>query len=127
MPGVVKAAGIIWIVVGGLGLLGQLMSLGAGFRPQNILGLAIAVAFLVCGIQTVMGKAKDTLGNGIGSIVIGLLNGGFLGYAASNLPSAMAGAMMLFGAPVVLGLLVGGILALVGRTGYKEWRAQRTM
>jgi hypothetical protein len=66
MPGTVKAAAIIWIVVGALGALGQLLSLGAGgFRPQSIVHLAIAVAFIVAGVQTISGKAKDTLGNGI--------------------------------------------------------------
>jgi hypothetical protein len=125
MPGVVKAAGIIWIVVGALGVLGQLLSLGGGFRPQNIAGLVISVAFLIVGIQTITGKAKDTLGNGIGSIVIGLLNGAFLVYVTSALPGALAGVALLFGAPVVLGLIAGGILALAGRARYKEWRIQR--
>jgi hypothetical protein len=37
----------------------------------------------------------------------------------------VVGAALLFGAPVVLGLIVGGILALSGRAGYREWRSQR--
>ncbi len=121
-PGVVTAAAVLWIIFGALGLLGQLMTLTRGVRPQAMVGLAIAVAFIVAGVQTISGKAKDTLGNGIGAIVIGVLNVGFLFYLMTVAPRFMAGAILLTGAPVALGLVVGGILALVGRQGYREWR-----
>lgn len=118
----VTAAAVLWIIFGALGLLGQLMSLTRGMRPQALVGLAIAVAFIVAGVQTISGKAKDTLGNGIGAIVIGALNVVFLLYLVGVAPRFMAGAVLLVGAPVALGLVVGGILAPVGRQGYRAWR-----
>src|SRR5215208_4099316 len=80
-PGGVKAAGIIWIAFGTLGLIGQGISfaLGAaggaaqgGPRPPGGnacgvgCGVLFALVFLLVGIQTVKGTAKSTLGNGIG-------------------------------------------------------------
>ena len=122
MPGSVKTAAILWIVFGGLGLLGQLMSLASGgFGTRGILGLVISVAFVVAGIQTISGKAKDTLGNGIGSIVLG-----GLALLLIMLAAAAVGLhwTVLLGMLNSGGLVLAGILALVGRAAYREWRAQ---
>jgi hypothetical protein len=122
-PGVVTAAAIIWIVFGGLGILGQLFTLLAG-RFSGIVGLLIAIGFLVAGIQSLTGKSKDQLGNGIGAIVIGALSL-LVGFAVAGF--ARNG--------VVLGLILlqagamitSGILALSGRSAYKAWRAGKYM
>jgi hypothetical protein len=88
-PGSILGAGIIWIIFGCLILLGAginfLMIVGqprAG-GPEAVggsCGLAIqalfGAVFLLVGIQSVQGTAKDTLGNGIGSIVFAALQFG---------------------------------------------------
>jgi len=125
MPGTVKAAAILWIIVGSLGLLGQLMALG-NFRPQSFVAIAIAIAFIVAGVQTISGKARDTLWNGIASIVIGALNCGLLLFITLGM-GGLGPVVLLSGLPVALGLIVAGILALVGRAGYRAWRSQREL
>lgn len=125
MPGSVKTAAILWIVFGGLGVLGQALSLvGGGFQARSLISLAISVAFVIAGIQTISGKAKDTLGNGIGSIVLG-----GLGLILILVAMAALGLhyVVLIGLLNSGGLVLAGILALVGRAGYKEWRGQTVM
>ena len=79
---VVMIAGIIWIVVGSLVPLMILLSIlvlitggqakaNGGFSGGKLL-FWIGVAFLVVGVQSLRGSARDTLGNGIGSIFLGL-------------------------------------------------------
>src|SRR5262249_3071463 len=86
-PAGVMAAGIIWIAFGVLGItssiLGFVLNAGRAAPGQGPssgagggCGLLVAIAFLVVGIQTVKGTAKGSLGNGIGSVVFGLLYGG---------------------------------------------------
>jgi len=124
MPGSVKTAAILWIVFGGLGVLGQLFSLmSGGFRGTGIFALAVSVAFVVAGIQTISGKAKDTLGNGIGSIVLGGLGLLALLFVAFSFRGLAVGAILLIGMVNTGGLVLAGILALSGRGGYREWRA----
>lgn len=119
-PGVVTAAAIIWIVFGSLGILGQLMTIAAG-NTRGAFGILIAIAFLVVGIQSLTGKAKDTLGNGIGALVIGVLSLG-----VGTLFAGRGGAIILVVLLLQSGLMVtSGILALVGRSAYKAWRNSR--
>jgi hypothetical protein len=68
-------------------------------------------AFIFVGAQTVRSTAADMLGNGVGSILFGILFGGL------NLTFQGGGAG--------LALLAAGILALVGRQEYKVWRKAR--
>lgn len=152
-PGAVLAAGIIWVVFGVLGLINTVATLaiagakaGAGGNPNTggvCCGGAIAIAFLVCGYQTLTGKAKDTRGNGIGSVLLGILYlliaGGlafFLGGGANaanqgqnagnqgqnpfpqEVVFIIVAVVALFGVT----LIVAGGLALAGRTQYLEWR-----
>jgi hypothetical protein len=126
IPGVVLAAGIIWIVFGGLGILGGVMSLGAG--ASGIAQLGIAVAFLIAGIQTVTGKAKDTLGNAIGSFIIaglGLLGTLVLSSIGGRLGGDFIGVLVMIAVINCGALVTAGILALVGRERYRAWRATR--
>jgi Na+/phosphate symporter len=97
--------------------------LGPGGWVLVLLLLVGASIFAYVGSQTVRGKAKDTLGNGIGSIAFGLLG---LTDAIQKLSAltadgdqARAFGNMLAG----LILLVAGVIALIGRSSYKRWRA----
>jgi hypothetical protein len=100
--------------------------------------MLIPAAFLYVGYQTVTGKAKDTLGNSIGSIGLGLLQfvgaaliglggagvfgrGGAFGGGQQELLIVIAAVIAVFGS-----MLVGaGALALMGRKAYKEWRGEQ--
>jgi hypothetical protein len=85
--------------------------------------------FIFVGIQTLIGTAKDTLGNGIGSIIFAALIGGLaavllVALVASRAAGAQAGpvwvlvlAVGIYGLAAV-GLLAAGIMALAGREGY---------
>jgi len=137
-PATVMAAGIIWIVLGTILVLALLIGLVGvvivtqgrqekgevvfgGLCTGLFIGL-IGGAFIFVGIQSVLGSARDTLGNGIGSIIFGVLNGGAgMGQILTReyFQSAIS---FLCG----VGLLTAGVLALVGREQYKAWRrAQR--
>jgi hypothetical protein len=136
-PATVMAAGVFWIVLGAVLVLALLVALaGAFFLAQGrqekgevvfggictglFIGL-IGAAFIFVGVQTILGTARDTVGNGIGSIIFGVLNGGAgLGYVLTreyfqSVVSFLCG----------VGLLAAGVLALVGRNQYKEWRRSR--
>lgn len=150
-PTPVMIAGIVWIGAGGLSLVNAVLSIsqagggGGGANPGSgfCAGL-IGVAFLVCGYQTVTGKATDTRGNAIGSILLGLLQV-LIGVAVAvfgvgaaaanpnanpnaggpNPPAALAGIMVVVGgivAVVGVTLITAGILALAGRRQYLDWR-----
>ena len=145
VPKLVRTAGIIWIIFGGLMLVTAVGSMGmmgmAGNGAQGscngIVGILFGIAFLFVGVQSIKGTAKDTLGNGIGSIVIGALNagvgvfaiiGGLALYsvlAASAAPAPVALVLIVAGAVNILsgvGLIVAGTLALMGRAEYKAYR-----
>ena len=132
-PIVVTIAGVAWIVFGGLILVNMavlvlLMSAAAG-GPQGggivaVLGMLglfsalFAAAFIFVGVQSVRGTAPGTLGNGIGSIVFGVLNfaSGIQQLSQQNV--LQAAIIFVFG----LGLIAAGVLALIGQADYKAWR-----
>ncbi len=145
-PGTVTAAGVIWIIYGCLVLLSLAATLFVIFVlaananvPAQANGAAvgglvegallamviyglIAAAFLFVGVQSVRGTARDTLGNGVGSIILGVLGLGVVGLNAA-IGQYLQAAGVVVGAVL---LLTAGILALVGRSPYKLWRrAQR--
>src|SRR5262245_54133871 len=79
-PATAVVAGFIWIAFGSLGVLNAVILLSelegvaregvpAGARPivGGVVGL-IAAVFILVGAQTIRGTARDTLGNGIGSL-----------------------------------------------------------
>src|SRR5689334_3619558 len=86
MPATVLWAGILWIVYGALQIISVVVGVVlAGQRagqpavtPQVGCGLLFGIAFAYVGYQTVTGTAKDTLGNAIGSLGLGLLVTGVL-------------------------------------------------
>jgi len=144
-PRTVHIAGVIWIVFGSLILLNAAinplltfgMAAGGGAQTAGggcpvVIGVLVGAVFIHVGVQSTRGTAKDTLGNGIGSIIFGLLNGGFgalllvgavaAGGTAGLIVGILGGVNLLGG----IGLLAAGVLALVGRDEYKAWRrAQR--
>jgi hypothetical protein len=152
IPGSVRTAAVIWIIFGGLILINAVINLvmisaqgaapaggGPGGAPQaapqvagGMCGVLFAAlfggAFIFVGVQTTRGTATDTLGNAVGSIVFGVLNGGggLIVIAAGMALGGMFGAIALIvgGISLVAGvaLIVAGILAIVGRAGYKHWR-----
>ena len=127
-PRVVKAAGIIWIVVGGLILVVTLALvidvLVLGHGPDGMVGAAVVFTgpclallggvVLTFGVRTVRGRAGYMLAKGVASIIFGVLLGG------PELVSLNPVAACFF-----LPLFVPGILALVGRADYKAWRNSR--
>jgi hypothetical protein len=144
IPGSVRAAGIIWTVFGTLILLNfavqALMQLalappeqrGQAMGVTMCGGLLVALfggGFILVGVQTLTGTAKDTLGNGIGSIIFAALIGGLaaillvvlVGTRAAGVQTGpgwvLVLAVVINGAAAVA-LLAAGILALAGREGY---------
>jgi hypothetical protein len=126
-PVLLTAAGYVWI---GFGLLILATAVflfavvgavqggvpGAGCMP--VFSLVVGIVFLHVGRQSINGAAKDTLGNGIGSMIIGLLQlgSGFTYYRAGE---NLAAACQAF---ACAGLVVAGTLAVVARHDYLEWR-----
>jgi hypothetical protein len=144
-PTTVRIAGIVWIVFGGLILLSAAANLllsfgmpaksgaeGAGRAAGGICTVLLLVVFgavfVHVGIQSIRGTAKDTLGNGMGSIVFGLLNLGYgvmllgVGVAAGGMATVIGVLGLAVGFSAGVGLLAAGVLALVGRQDYKAWR-----
>jgi hypothetical protein len=137
-PGTVLTAGVLWIVFGALSVLGVLLLLALAFvvagapgpRPRGaeaeaagvvcglILGGLFGAAFIFVGVQTVRGTAKDTLGNGIGSIIFAALAllATIFNLAVGQVPQAVGNLI------TCVGLMVAGILALVGRADYRAWK-----
>jgi hypothetical protein len=153
VPKLVSTAGIIWIVFGSILLINAVVNLGlsgatvrAGENPSGgpcggIVGIGFGIAFVFVGMQSVKGTAKDTLGNGIGSIIIGALyaTGGavvlvlglgmyaLISQGKATAPNADQAALIVTvtgGVLLVsgLGLILAGTLALMGRADYKEYR-----
>lgn len=140
-PITAKIAGIIWMVFGTIGLIGQVVSMGMNAGNGNpaspICGFLIAITFLVIGFQTLRGTAKTTLGNGVGSIVFAVLYFGIaavfffglFGLAAAGNNGGQVQAMQEVAVVVALILcafgvllLVAGVMAVIGNTDYRAWR-----
>lgn len=140
VPKTVQVAGVIWIVFGSLILLNWTLSLVllialAAAGPSSggsCFGILIGAAFLSVGIQSIRGTAKGMGGNAIGSLFFGLLNAGggivllFLGLRWGQASMIITGIIAAICLTAGIGLIAAGILALVGRKEYREYRlAQR--
>lgn len=142
-PGVVTAAGIIWLGAGSLSLLNAMATFalqgqgaGAGTPGGGCCPGIIGIAFLVCGYQTVTGQASDTRGNAIGSLLLGLLQvlagfaiafAGVLGGGNGGQGAVPQEVLLIVGGVVgLLGgtLMTAGVLALAGRSQYRRWREE---
>jgi hypothetical protein len=139
-PTTVTIAGIVWIIFGGLTLLnslvlvlliadgGQAGAAAAGIESVGLVpGIIVAPLFIFVGVQIVggvRGTARDTLRNGIVSIIFGLLNFGFGLLNCSGALQAGSGQVIQAGIGFLagVGFFTAGVLALVGRSNYKTWR-----
>jgi hypothetical protein len=127
-PATITIAAILWIVYGGVAMLGSLMT-GPGMLGMAI-GELIAVAFLITGIRTLSGSPNNVFVAGIFSIVWGtLILIAFLAAVAfARELTGETGAKIVL---VTIGLLVSGtlitagILACMGNTKFLTWRQHR--
>jgi hypothetical protein len=141
-PATVKIAGILWIIFGGLLLLAGVgysvvevvqnygsrgdplypalmtVSIGCGAAIPGLIG----AAFVLVGIRSVRGKARGTLGNSIGSIVLG---GSLCWLSAAFVMGWGGGWMNILVFACGSGLLTAGVLGLIGRGKYKAWYQMR--
>ena len=152
-PTVMRIAAIAWIVFGCLVLLTGLLNLvvelvglatAGGGAPEAtgravggacvmIFALLFGGGFVFVGVQTILGWANDTLGNGIGSILLGLLCLSCGGSGLVTVASGVGGQPVAVGVISAainllsgLGLIAAGVLALVGRSDYVAWKRKNT-
>ncbi len=133
IPGTVIAACVLWILYGALGLLGGLTTLGSGAASYG--QIIFALAFIITGIQVLMGKASGLMGSGIACLLLaalGALAAWFLHAAADYAHASggrnVAGALSWVYIVIMINsalLATAGILAIIGNAKYKEWRATR--
>lgn len=134
MPKIVKIASWIWLTYGVILFIGAISI--AGFTFSFIFNsytdstsffdipfiafmffiLLLSFIFLYMGWQTLKGKAKDTFGSGLGSIVFALL--GMLSFLSLFLKGKRILSLNLI---YMILLLLAGVFALIGRKRYKEW------
>lgn len=118
-PASITTACILWIIYGGLGILGGVITLRASAGVGGF-QIVFGLAFLVTGFQVLMGKASSVLGSGIVCIILGALAlvGGLGGAAA--FASSLIAIIVLVNAGL---LIAAGVLAIVGSGAYKQWIA----
>jgi hypothetical protein len=135
LPLGVRIAGWIWIGIGGLMLAvtlvmvvsGGIFNVGA-LTFCGIWLLAIAFCAAVAGIRTVRGTAEDTIGNGIASIALGIVElvlAFAIGLYGRAGPGGLGEALLFGGLLATQGLLLlaAGTLALCEHRNYQNWRA----
>jgi hypothetical protein len=133
-PATTIAAGVIWILSGGVSLvqlvfvsprwLEMFEATAAGTALQSggvilvfIYGL-FGVVFIVIGLQNLLGTAAGPLGDSIGSVFFSAL-GGLVAMGCFVVGAYGQAAVTLL---TVAGLLTAGVLALVGRAEYMLWK-----
>lgn len=133
-PTMVSIAGVMWIIFGALIVVSLIINLLLlnDVRPARgndeavaggrICGLVFfglfGFAFIRGGFQSMNGSAKDTMGNSIGSIVLSLLFAAvaIFGLAKGDPATGIGG--LIF----ALGLFTPGLLALIARADYLDWK-----
>lgn len=147
-PALTHAAGLIWVVAGGLEVLhtaawyalvgeNRIVGVPVGCFPSGpaagwCTGL-VGLPYLVVGCRVLTGRAGDARGYGVLSILLGMVQvtGSIVyGLAGANAQheNVPGGLIALSAAMGVLGtvLVVAGAFALASRSAYLEWRrAQR--
>lgn len=124
-PNMITTAALIWLGCGGI-LLGGAVALlpsrisfveaEGGFSAAvsavyAVVASLIGGMFVIAGMQTYRGRARDTLGNAVGSVYLGVL----VDFGGGGMYGTMLGALMI-GA---------GGMAFLGRRRYKAWREAR--
>jgi len=120
-PGPARVSGWMWLVFSGFMFLGWIATIAMASGDAWIIAtvqVIPAVVIFHIGLQTIRARAKDTLGNGIGSILIGFVSFGQVPKSSGS----GEGLMILL---IALYLMLAGILALVGRQQYKKWHGHR--
>lgn len=149
IPGGVRAAGVLWVLVGALFVLGSCGGAVASVMirakqpgPMQTnpvegcttwVGVLMGVGFFIAGLRVVRGSAPDTLVTSILSILVGVpyLGLGVMAVVLSGNPPPKAHpslmvAMLVGGIISVVvgcGLLLPAGLGLAGRSRYREWWA----
>lgn len=136
-PAGVRIAGVIWIVLGALGLTAILIAIsflfiagGQGPVPDFCAPgcvVTISLISLISGVQTVRGTSASLGGNAVGSICFGLffffvMVSVFVG---GVFPGRELTALVLVGSlysAVALALIAAGVLGLRGKSAYEAWR-----
>jgi hypothetical protein len=127
IPGTVVAACVLWIIYGALGLLGGLTTVGSGASVAYG-QIIFALAFIITGIQVLMGKASGLLGSGIACLFLAGLGalGAWFAQAAAEYARGSVASWVYVVIVINSGVLAtAGILAIVGNAKYKAWRASR--
>jgi hypothetical protein len=140
-PGTVLAAGIIWIVLGGLILLNLPVLLLSWLRRAAEAGpdrggiiieavfgglfvAAVGGFFLYEGVQTVRRRLPDPLGIAVGSILLALI---YLGFVFTEAEARRLDFAFAYGGVVAaVAFLSAGTLALLGRAKHQSWRRTLT-
>jgi hypothetical protein len=149
VPGPVRAAGIIWIVLGTFDLLLRFVRYSLQTAQEwaqhpsaaspaadpvqavaNGLGLLLGIGCLVAGVRVLSGSARGTVLASVLSILVGML---YLGVAGAVIlvlvlqapPHALLFIAVVAGVlgPISGGFLLAGSLGLAGRSQYLAWRA----
>ncbi len=143
----------VWILIGVLMMISAVVNIGltssnlanqrqptddamAAFAAaciQGLLSLAIGVVFIYVGQSTRTGKAKDVLGNGVGSVIFGVIQ---MVYFILLMPQALRllsndvhvglgiASIVVASLSAIFGslLFLAGMIALAQRQRYKAWR-----
>jgi hypothetical protein len=120
MPTSIKAAGWLWLIFGSIMVLSTIFLVFVVFS-KGIAGMELLVFlipsllgtyFMWIGWRTLKGKVKGVLGNGIGCLALGAI----AAYSFKQDPAVHIAFAALF--------FSSGILALIGRSGYKKFKLQ---
>lgn len=117
-PVVVTVAAILWIVLGSLGIIGEIVAMRLGFKPSALMRLAVAVAFLMAGINTLRGTARGVVAASVGALIFGALALSVVLSLTTKVP-----VLMLTGLILAAIYIASGVLGLVGKAGYRAWKA----
>jgi hypothetical protein len=128
VPTLPQCAGWIWLIMGSFGAASMIFGIVlAFFMASEARAVLIAITTAVflfsgciawIGLRTVRGRAKDIMGNGFGSIVIGLMS---VFEETQKMLSGSSPEVLIPG----LIFILAGVLALIGRTNYLAWRNTR--
>jgi len=131
-PQTTRAAGIIWTVFGSLlvaAAIGHSVASGMTAVCILIVAFVFGCVFIYTGVKSIRGTAREILSNCIGSVLFGLLWGGFNLLVLRTLVFGQPGPVNGFGALIVcvyvacgIGFVTAGILAFLGRKDYRKWR-----
>ena len=125
-----RAAGITWILVALLGLQGILTSIPYGLADDNqgfllvpfLIGITVSLCFIIFGVRTLRGSARDTVVSGTVSIAFSLFS--LFAFFAFGRPENAARTLGYL--TTIFALVIAGVLAIGGRLQYLKWREYRT-